>query len=77
MIKTPNSALGARRNCPNFDPCPLCFGCRSYDSAVVKCGLCYEEDRKANICNRELHTEKALAVMLQMKNKTYIKEKKD
>lgn len=73
MIKSWNTPLGARMHCPNFDPCPLCYGCRNYDSAVVRCESCYEDSAKKNICNRELHTEEALSMMLKLKNKTYIK----
>lgn len=72
MIKDWNTPLGARLNCPNYDPCPLCYGCRNYDSAVVRCEHCYEKNKKANICKRELHTEEALSMMLKLKNKTYI-----
>ena len=75
MIKDWNTPLGARLHCPNFDPCPLCYGCRNYDSAVVRCERCYEDNKKSNICNRELHTEEALFMMLKLKNRTYISEK--
>lgn len=72
MIKDWNTPLGAKKHCPNFDPCPLCFGCRNYSSAVKRCQECYEDNKKQNICNRELHTETALSMMLKLKNKTYV-----
>lgn len=72
MLKDWNTPLGAQMNCPNFDPCPLCFGCRSYSSSVNRCKKCYEDNKKQNICNRELHTETALSMMLKLKNKAYL-----
>ena len=75
MIKDWNTPLGARLHCPNFDPCPLCYGCRNYDSAVVRCERCYEDNVFSDMCKRELHTEKALSMMLKLKNRTYISEK--
>lgn len=71
MIKNWNSARGARINCPNFDPCPLCYGCRNYNSAVVRCDKCLE-NKKFNICDREFHSEHNLGLMLKHKNRTYI-----
>jgi hypothetical protein len=67
-MKDWNTALGAEMHCPNFDPCPLCYGCRNYDSSVVKCDKC-AENKKKNVCNTELHTEQALMLMLKTRNK--------
>jgi hypothetical protein len=64
-IKTWNSALGAEKHCPNFDPCPLCFGCRNYTEKAVRCDKCAEDNYKKNICNTERHTEKALGMMIR------------
>lgn len=71
MIKNWNSPRGAKIHCPNFDPCPLCYGCRNYDSAVVRCEGC-TENAKHDICNREFHSEHNLSLMLTNKSKTRI-----
>lgn len=75
-MKTWNTPLGAQKNCPDFDPCPLCFGCRNYTSYRIKCKACAEEDHKKNICKRELHTEKALSLMLKAKNQVRLNQEK-
>lgn len=68
-MKTWNDALGARNNCPNFDPCPLCFGCRNYTSYVIRCQKCKEDNQKDNLCKRDFHTERALSLMLKERSK--------
>lgn len=76
MISTKdwNTALGAETHCPNFDPCPLCFGCRNYSTAVLRCEKC-ENNKKQNICNTKKHTEQALQLMLRFsKSKTIIQD---
>lgn len=69
LNKTINSALGARISCVNFNPCKLCYGCRNYSSAILKCRKCYEDNAKYNICNREKHTDYALNLMIRVKDK--------
>lgn len=61
--KTRYDVWGVQNNCPDYQECPLCYGCRNYDSSYVKCQNC-EEDRKKNICNRELHRPDLLARMI-------------
>lgn len=51
-------------NCPDYHACPLCYGCRNYDSAMLRCQKCAEHE-KFNICNRKLHTEAALSRMIR------------
>lgn len=70
--KRPSDVRGYRINCLRFTFCPLCYGCRAYDSASLKCIKCYEENKKRNICNIKLHTEKALTKMIR-KEKIIIK----
>lgn len=69
LNKTWNSPFGALINCPDFDPCHLCYGCRNYTSYRVKCEQCRRDNEKDNICKREIHTEKALFMMLKSKDK--------
>lgn len=70
-MKTANSSLGAQKNCINFEPCPLCYGCRNYDSADIRCDECYEE-KKQNICKTYVHTNKALGLMLRHRERIHI-----
>jgi hypothetical protein len=65
MQKTVHDVRGWQIDCINFHPCPLCYGCRNYDPSYKKCEKCAEENMKQNICNRTLHTEKALAMMIR------------
>lgn len=53
--KGPNSSLGAKNNCINFNMCPLCYGCRDYRSTDSDCSDCYNENKQFNICNTEKH----------------------
>lgn len=63
-IKTKHSALGARKNCPNFYPCPLCYGCRNYDNSSLDCQECARDNRKANVCKKNKHTSEILQIMI-------------
>lgn len=51
-------------DCFNYDPCPLCYGCRNYgvfNKCVNRCG----GDLKTNTCtNTKLHNEKNFAKMI-------------
>lgn len=64
-IKTKDSVRGYRINCARFEQCPLCYGCRAFDSSMIQCLKCEEENAKANICNKIRHTEKALSMMIK------------
>lgn len=61
-IKKVNDVRGYKINCANFNPCPLCFGCRNADPKYIKCEKCMES--KYDICNTDLHTEKAISMMV-------------
>ena len=61
--KTVQKVRGYLINCPNFEPCPLCYGCRSYDSSVLKCQGCAEY-AKWNICDTKKHQARLLALMI-------------
>lgn len=64
MRKTPESVRGYKIRCPNFSPCPLCYGCRNYDPSFWICRTECSKDKK-NTCDKEKHTDKILAMMLQ------------
>jgi len=55
---------GVQHNCLNYEECPLCYGCRAYDSSYIKCQHC-AENMKKNVCNKKKHTPKALTMMIQ------------
>lgn len=67
--KQPNQVRGNLIQCPGFVMCPLCFGCRNYDSSLIECRNCWEDgikpgqNRNFNVCNKNLHTEEALNKM--------------
>ena len=61
VAKQPNKVRGNIIQCINFQMCPLCYGCRNYDSRIPECVDCFEdgirpdEKRNYNICNTNLH----------------------
>ncbi len=70
MFKTKdkNEVRGVLIGCPNFHPCPLCYGCRNYMATDIECEKCLKEDKKKNICNKELHKEEILEKMIKRDN---------
>lgn len=63
--KNPKDVRGMRVRCPRFEQCPLCYGCRAFDSHSLECAKCERENRKLNICNREKHKPSILAKMIK------------
>ena len=59
--KQPNKVRGNIIQCVNFQMCPLCYGCRNYDSRLEECQECWEDgirsgqNRNYNVCNTKLH----------------------
>lgn len=68
--KTIHDVRGKKIKCINFISCPLCYGCRNYNSAYEDCNKCLSQDKKKNICNTELHRSDLIS---QMVSKTTIK----
>lgn len=68
--KNVNDVRGAKIGCPNFSPCPLCFGCRSYSSANIECIECRDAGVKFNLCNKSLHTNERVALFITKNNIT-------
>ena len=63
-IKTNNqkqysSVRGNQIKCINYQGCPLCYGCRAYDSRDPECRECKlvnkQKSKIYNICNTKLH----------------------
>lgn len=54
-----SSVRGVQTNCINYIGCPLCYGCRAFDSRDPECKECESEDnikgRKYNVCKKNLH----------------------
>lgn len=53
--KTVNDVRGVKMKCVNYSGCPMCYGCRSYNSSDPECKLCVQDNAKKNICNTNLH----------------------
>ncbi len=64
-FKTMQDTEGYKHDCPNYDPCPLCYGCRNAGLYPSRCDSLCGENPKKNICNRELHTPKNIGMMVQ------------
>ena len=58
-IKQPNQVRGNKIACINFQMCPVCYGCRAYDSRDPECLICEKEGsiqkRNFNVCNKNIH----------------------
>lgn len=58
-IKQPSEVRGNKIRCINYQMCPLCYGCRAYDSRDPECLECKILDDKRgknyNICKKNLH----------------------
>lgn len=63
-LKTKESVKGAKINCPNYDPCPLCYGCRAYDASYYKC-ITECRNSKRDVCNTHKHNDRALNLMIR------------
>lgn len=62
--KNKSDVLGQQINCPSFQYCPLCYGCRSYDSKYMECNEC-AINKKINICNKTVHKSDLISKMIR------------
>lgn len=62
--KSPHDVYGWQHDCPNFQQCPVCYGCRNYDSSVVKCYERCGGNMKKNVCNTQRHKDNLIAKLL-------------
>lgn len=58
--KQPNLVKGNKIQCINYQQCPICYGCRAYDSRDPECKVCWDEGidgskRNFNVCNKKNH----------------------
>ena len=68
-MKTKYDTQGYKLNCPDYNPCPLCYGCRNFDSSRIRCqNRCETTNPKHNICDKKKHTEKGLSLMIKRPN---------
>ena len=63
--KTIRDTKGYKYDCPYYDPCSLCFGCRNAGIYPGRCDTLCMDNPKQNICNRELHTTKNISKMVR------------
>ena len=68
-IKKVSEVRGNRINCPNFQICPICFGCRAFDSRDPECLICFEEGdiggrRNFNVCDKKTHRDDLVNKMI-------------
>ena len=66
--KTEYDVRGYEIKCINYIKCPLCYGCRNYNSVDPDCKICIEQNKKYNICNTELHKTDLIAKMITKNN---------
>lgn len=64
-FKTQMDTEGYKHDCINYDPCPLCYGCRNYGIYPFSCDEICGSNHKKNICKIELHTPKNIAKMVR------------
>jgi hypothetical protein len=62
--KDPNDVRGVKINCPMFEKCPLCYGCRAFNPAYEECRTCEVDNKKKNVCNTDKHRSDLLARMI-------------
>lgn len=65
LYKTERDTEGYRNDCPGYDPCPLCYGCRNAGLYSSRCDTLCNGNHKKNICNRELHTPQNIGKMVR------------
>ena len=53
--KTMTDVRGIKIHCPEFHQCPVCYGCRNYNSSFERCLECGKNKRQ-NVCDTEKHT---------------------
>lgn len=66
--KTVHDVRGSKINCLNFIKCPLCYGCRNYNSQDPDCQICLSENKKMNLCNTQLHRSDLISKMITKNN---------
>lgn len=74
--KTVADVRGFKIKCKYFVKCPLCYGCRNYNSKYLECEECRRENAKKNLCNKELHKDELISKMI-IKDRIKLTEKVD
>lgn len=70
-VKQKSDVLGVKMACANYSHCPICYGCRNYDTANLLCGEC-SKDTKLNVCNTSIHASNSISRMIT-KNRVTLK----
>lgn len=63
-MKKVSDVLGWQKNCVEYHKCPICYGCRNYNSSSLKCRKCAINRRK-NICNISKHTSEKMKLFCE------------
>ena len=64
-FKTICDTEGYKHDCPDYDPCPLCYGCRNAGMHPNRCNTLCMDNPKKNVCNVELHTPENISKMVR------------
>lgn len=64
MNKTSEQVRGSRIRCLDYEMCPLCYGCRAFNSRYQKCLDCKNENAKFNLCDTKKHKTDLIAKMI-------------
>ena len=62
--KTKDDVAGYAYKCPDYEQCPLCYGCRNYNEKYLLCVELCGEDMKKNVCNTQRHKDNLIAKMI-------------
>ena len=62
--KKPEDVRGFKIDCPMYEKCPLCFGCRAFDPHYEECRNCEIDNKKQNVCNTTKHRSDLLEKMI-------------
>ena len=66
-MKKKQDVSGYINRCPEYEACPLCYGCRKYDSSMIRCITFCGRDKAKNVCNAKRHKAELVAKMLSSK----------
>jgi len=62
--KTIADVKGSLINCKDFNPCPMCYGCRNFTTNRVRCVNKCGVNEKFDTCNTNRHRPDLLARMI-------------
>ena len=66
--KTYYNVRGSKIKCINYQKWYLCYRCRRSSSIDPECRKCYEENKKFNICNKDLNRNDVTSKFITKEN---------